>query len=308
VQAASITSEPGEILVIRSGALGDTILTLPLLSSIGKAHPGSKVLFLGNRAYKDLIPDRIVFGAIDGREWAWLFAPEPEVSAQSRCFEKAYVILNRPEDVIRNLKIAGTDAIAHTGSRPPPGQHIVMHLHESLGLEIPARQPLFQCSGKPARPFVWIHPGSGGPNKCVPLRAVLGLVQGLKSATGLDIVVTAGEDDAFLKESADWHTLISLPGVTLVEGRGLSELMARLGGASLFMGNDSGISHFAANLGIPSVIFFVASDPIQWAPWVPSYVVSIIDVRKQGVEGVSWIENATKIGCVLLSDRAQRAR
>ncbi|AFM23916.1 glycosyltransferase family 9 protein [Desulfomonile tiedjei] len=293
----------GEILVIRSGALGDTILTLPLLFSIEKAHPGSQVLFLGNRSYKDLIPQRIRFGAIDGREWEWLFSPEPKVSAQSRGFEKAYVILNRPEDVVRNLKIAGTDAIAHTGSHPPPGRHIVVHLHESLGFEIPAKQPLFQHSGKSDRPFIWIHPGSGGPRKCVPLAAVVDLVQRLKSATGLDVVVTSSEDDAFLKESADWHTLVSLPGVTLVEGRGLSELMTSLGGALLFMGNDSGISHFAANLGIRSVVFFVASDPNQWAPWVPSSMLNIINLRNQQVDKISWRERATKTACALLLDR-----
>ncbi len=293
----------GDILVIRSGALGDTILTLPLLSSIEKAHPGSQVLFLGNRAYKDLIPQGIRFGPIDGREWEWLFAPEAKVSARHRGFEKAYVILNRPEDVIRNLKIAGTHTIAHTGSHPPPGKHIVVHLHESLGLEIPPRQPLFQHSGKSDRPFIWIHPGSGGPRKSVPLCSVVRLVQRLKSVTGLDIIVTAGEDDAFLMESEDWHTLVSLPGVTLVEGRGLSELMTRLGGALLFIGNDSGISHFAANLGIQSVVFFVVTDPNQWAPWVPSCILKIIDMRNRQLEEISWIETAIETARALLSDR-----
>src|SRR5208283_5023173 len=44
------------VLVIRPGALGDTILTLPFLDTIQAENPDAKITFLGNRSYRDLIP------------------------------------------------------------------------------------------------------------------------------------------------------------------------------------------------------------------------------------------------------------
>jgi ADP-heptose:LPS heptosyltransferase len=46
----------------------------------------------------------------------------------------------------------------------------------------------------------------------------------------------------------------------------LYELAAWLGRARIFVGNDSGISHLAAAVGTPVVVFFRATDPRVWAP------------------------------------------
>ncbi len=93
------------ILVIRPGALGDTILTLPVLDTIQAEHPDAIITFLGNRSYRDLIPSQIHFEAFDDRKWLWLFnSEEANPSTHKHHFDKAYVILNRPRDVVRNLK------------------------------------------------------------------------------------------------------------------------------------------------------------------------------------------------------------
>jgi hypothetical protein len=46
----------------------------------------------------------------------------------------------------------------------------------------------------------------------------------------------------------------------------LYELACWLRGARIFVGNDSGISHLAAAVGTPVAAFFRASDPRVWAP------------------------------------------
>jgi len=35
----------------------------------------------------------------------------------------------------------------------------------------------------------------------------------------------------------------------------------------LFIGNDSGPAHIAAAFGVPVVVLFGPSDPVNWAPW-----------------------------------------
>jgi ADP-heptose:LPS heptosyltransferase len=50
----------------------------------------------------------------------------------------------------------------------------------------------------------------------------------------------------------------------------LYELACWLRGARIFVGNDSGISHLAAAVGTPVLVFFSASDPRIWSPRGPA--------------------------------------
>ena len=97
------------------------------------------------------------------------------------------------------------------------------------------------------------------------------------------MAVTAGEEDQFLKDHPAWKTLIAGPRTQLLENQPYEALCKSLGAARLFVGNDSGMSHLAANLGIPSAVFYVSTDPIQWAPWVPLSHMRTIDLREREI-------------------------
>jgi ADP-heptose:LPS heptosyltransferase len=159
----------------------------------------------------------------------------------------------------------------------------VAHLHEALGFPVPPRLPaLRELAPLDKSDVIWIHPGSGGPKKCVPLETITRLAEILRNETGLAVAVTAGEADGFLRDLPEWEKLIHGPRTILVENRPIAELCRELGSAQLFVGNDSGISHLAANLGVPSAVFFISSDPIQWSPWVAADQLRIIHCRGGG--------------------------
>ena len=101
----------------------------------------------------------------------------------------------------------------------------------------------------------------------------------IREETGGTIAVTSSEEDAFLADDPDWKALITGIGVKRYHGRSLREVCEKLGGARLFVGNDSGVSHLAAGLGIPCVVFFSITDPAQWAPWTLTESLKIIDLR-----------------------------
>lgn len=269
------------VLIVRPGALGDTILSVPLVGSIRERHPGARLTMLGNRTYKDLMPPGVEFRGVDHRDWLWLFHPETvDLGAHARPFHTAYLVLTRPDRVAANLRRAGTGTVFHVASRPGEGIHAVEHLHLGFGLPLPPPGPaLTHLAGPEQAKLVWIHPGSGGPGKCIPLQWMVHLSERLQDALGWDMAVTMGEEDGFLTELPEWSNLIAGSRTTLLEGRPLPELCKALGRAGLFVGNDSGIAHLAAGLGIPAAVFFVTTDPNQWAPWVPEDRLRVIDLR-----------------------------
>ncbi|MBM3299701.1 MAG: glycosyltransferase family 9 protein, partial [Deltaproteobacteria bacterium] len=267
-------------LVVRPGALGDTILALPLLSSVQGQHPDSVVTLLGNRAYQELLPPGIEFCAIDDPSQLWIFSGENvELDPTIPVYERAYVILERPADVIRNLRRARIESIRHVGSRPPAGTHVVKHLHCGLGLPVPSPAPaLKHLAPSEKKDLIWIHPGSGGRKKCLPLELMAFLSESLTTKTGWDLAITLGEADEFLKKLPGWKRLVQTH-VQLFENRPLKEICRELGRAKLFVGNDSGMAHLAAGLGIRGTVFYVSTDPVQWAPWVREGEVRVMDLR-----------------------------
>jgi heptosyltransferase III len=269
------------VLVIRSGALGDTILTIPLLESVQARHPDSTITFLGNGRYRDLIPPGIEVRAIDDPECLWMFGNSRDLrEGAEESWDKAYVVSAKPERLVANLFAAGTKEVSSTTPLPIEGKHIVESIHEGLGLPVPApRAVLRRLASSERRDLIWVHPGSGGPSKCLSLELMAEFAQNLSEHTGLRLAVTSGEADGFLKAMPEWERLITGHGTVLFEDRPLTELCKVLGGARLFVGNDSGVGHLAAGLGIPSIVFFAATDPVNWAPWVPAEQLTVLDLR-----------------------------
>ncbi len=313
----------GGVLVIRPGALGDTILTLPLLRTIRARHPDAKVIFLATGAYKSLVPREIEFHPIDGMEWLWLFGAERDArSADVSRWEGAYVVLAKPDTMVSHLRRGGLNRIHHTTSIPSPGRHLVETIHEGLGLPIPPRAAaLLRETGTPRqkqswpsattrhesalstsqepsegseptdipglfevpprRPpceLLWIHPGSGGARKCLPLAEMARLCLVLREAAGWDLVITLGEADSFVKLDPAWK-ILARTAARVLESQPLDKLATELGRSSAYVGNDSGISHLAAAFGIPSLIFYAATDPVCWSPWVPDRQLITVDLR-----------------------------
>lgn len=283
-------------LVVRPGALGDTILTVPLLRSIRDRYQWTLTL-LGTRSYGLLMPSGVDFRAIDHPDWLWLFSDASSpLPPDVPWFHRAYIVLMHPERIVANLCRAGTRRCLTAPSMPPPGIHVVEHLHRGLGLEPPALEPaLIHLRPKERRNVIWAHPGSGGPHKCVPLAFMAQMVTHLRERLGWDVVITAGEEDAFLKGHPEWTALVGGPRTHLLDSRSLLDLCKDLGGARLFVGNDSGISHLAAGLGIPSAVLFVATDPAQWAPWAPSEQLLIGDGAGESLCAGEWAERIVRV-------------
>ncbi len=266
-----------KILLIRPGALGDTILTLPIVDAIIAVHSGSELWWLGTGAYKAPAPAPVLFRDFGSGEWLRLFDNSPEAGFAP--WSKAYVALKRPSAVLEELRTCAAEIVS-ASTEPQPGRHIVESVAGGLGLPMPDRSARLARGGRKTR-TLWLHPGSGGPRKCPAPALFTEILLRVPEFRDWEIVVTLGEADGFVKRSTGWDELMRMPNVAVHEGRPLTELMTRLGNSALFMGPDSGISHLAANLGAPAMVFFVDSDPAQWAPYVPLEDLLLVSVSKE---------------------------
>jgi ADP-heptose:LPS heptosyltransferase len=117
---------------------------------------------------------------------------------------------------------------------------------------------------------VVIHPGSGGRHKCWHLRNFLSVARMLANE-GAEVVFLLGpaEREQFSEsETAE----IKRTGRTLANLT-LADVLAVLGCARGFIGNDSGIMHLAAALGIRTVAVFGPTDPVIYGPLGPAVTI-----------------------------------
>ncbi|MCC6262419.1 MAG: glycosyltransferase family 9 protein [Bryobacterales bacterium] len=119
--------------------------------------------------------------------------------------------------------------------------------------------PALAMERTPARPLrVVLHPFSGSARKNWPLSHYLRLARSIAAHLGREAVIQwcAGPED----------TLPEDLGCDAWRFEKLDDLARALASSALFIGNDSGITHLAAMLGIPCVVFFGPEHPRVWAP------------------------------------------
>jgi ADP-heptose:LPS heptosyltransferase len=117
---------------------------------------------------------------------------------------------------------------------------------------------------------VIIHPGSGGEHKCWQLDNFLSVAQML-AGEGIEVVFLLGpaEQERF---GASAMAKIGAAG-RLLANLSLAEVLAVLSCAGGYVGNDSGITHLSAALGIRTVAVFGPTEPAVYGPVGPAVTI-----------------------------------
>ncbi len=162
----------------------------------------------------------------------------------------------------------------------PPHEHEVQRqlcLVELLGVRLqgdwlefpvtPADQQALQSLNGAHRlqrdAYVCLHSGASTPTRCWPPQQFACVGDAL-AAQGLRLVLTGGAAER--ERAATVRQAMRAPALNLAGRTELGALAALLDGARLVVCNDTGVSHLAAALGVPSVVIFVEDARRQWAP------------------------------------------
>jgi ADP-heptose:LPS heptosyltransferase len=117
--------------------------------------------------------------------------------------------------------------------------------------------------GEPPAGYACIAPGARRPGRRWSPAGFAAVADALVER-GLAVVLTGSEEDAPV--TAEVAAAMSSPATDAAGRTSLGAFGALIAGARLLVTNDTGASHVAAALRIPSVVVFTASDPRRWAP------------------------------------------
>jgi len=284
-------------LVIRGGALGDFLLTLPVLRALREASDHLEVLAYPRFAELAQAGGLIHAGrSIEYGPLAGFFArgaaQDPAMRQYFASFDLVLSYLYDPDGVFAdNLRAAGVRRLV-TGPHQPTGEsHSADELAaplEELGIRVEHKAVRLQLpvpDGETGGLSIALHPGSGSRTKNWPATNWLQLAAKLlDDYPEAGLAVIGGEAD---HEALETFRILRPNGrVQFWENLPLVELAGKLQGADGYIGHDTGISHLAAALGVPSLLLFGPTEPANWAPRHPR--VSVI----RAPEG-----DLTQLGC-----------
>ncbi len=281
------------ILVIRGGAIGDFILTLPALRLLRDNFPDAHLEILGYRHIVAVADGRFYAHATRSIEYAGMsrfFMPrverDPELVRYFASFQQVVSYLYDPDGFFEaSLREAGVKNFLSGPGRLDDSAHAMEQLARPLARlalfldrEVPELFPNADDLTAAASLLtgelglrVAVHAGSGSPRKNWPLDRWRELVEWLLGHAGVEVFLLSGEADRERVRQLTGE--IASSRLRVIDGRPLPEVAALLGKCSLFLGHDSGISHIAAAVGTRAILLFGPTDPAVWGPRNPQVVI-----------------------------------
>ncbi len=270
----------GKILVIRGGAIGDFILTLPVLSALRAAFPDTALEVLG---YPHIAGIAKAGGlvhevrSIEARAMAGFFSSGGDLDkGLQEYFQQFAVIVSYlydPDEIFKRNVARCSKAQFVTGPHRPTetdGMHateVFLRPLERLAIFDPDPVPRLRIGKgmKHEAPTVAVHPGSGSERKNWPEHYWKELLHELLRCSSCQLLLVGGEAEGDRLERLS-RDFAGGTGTGSPEICRYPELAGELSRCTVFVGHDSGISHLSAALELPTLVLWGDTAEPVWRP------------------------------------------
>lgn len=290
------------VLIIKLSAIGDVIHALPVSHAIKETYPDAHITWVVEPPAYDLLTNNpyideiILFRKKEFKSWKGFCKNFPDFSAKLR--EKKYDVVLDLQGLAKSgilaflargaKKIGTCDMREMSGyiSKPTVGDNANGHIVEryldvarAIGCRVdnvvfpiyPTKEEeerahyLIREDGRLRGDYIAIAVGTNWPNKCWPIENIARLAD-LLYILGMKPVLVGGgkEEERIAKEI---HKKMRSTALSLVGKTSLKELAAVIRGARAFVGGDTGPTHLAAGLGIPTVEIMGPTDANRNGPY-----------------------------------------
>ncbi len=279
----------GRILVIRGGAIGDFILTLPVLAALRRQFPDCRLEVLGyphiaGLAVRGGLADAV--RSIESRPLAEFFGRGSKLDEGWATYFGGFALilsyLYDPDEVFEtNVRRCSKAQYLAGPHRPDEGG--CLHATETF-LRPLERLAIYEADPVPrldvsrsmgvdqdglmgamvARRALALHPGSGSERKNWPERGWAELIERLVTGEGWHLMLVGGESEGDRVQRLS--RCVPAERVTLAQNQPLALLAEQLAGCRGYVGHDSGITHLAAAVGLPGLSIWGESKESIWRP------------------------------------------
>jgi lipopolysaccharide heptosyltransferase II len=292
------------ILLTRLKFIGDIVLTTPLLRSVRHAFPRAYIAYLGDAGAVPLLEknphlDEIL--AYDFRRPSWREQMRVVRELRRRRFDLVIDLFGNPRSALlsglsgarvrvgpdrsgrgllytHRVKDDGVpksavafhnQSLRAAGIEPLPDVRTEVILDDRERGDAAAILRADDARGPGivgGRPLLALHPGATWPAKRWPAERFAQLAERFRTATGGDVVVTAGPGDT--EAVAAVRSALSRP-VKVLQGLPLRGLAAAMSCCSVVVSNDCGPMHIAVAVGTPTIGLFGPGEEDIWFPYLP---------------------------------------
>lgn len=275
-------AERGRILVIRGGAIGDFILTLPVFAALRQQFSGTNLEVLG---YPHIAQLALAGGLVDevrsieARALAGFFARNGTLDEHlTKYFAEFALIISYlydPDGIFRENFGRCSRAQFIAGPHRPDeklnvhGTEVFLKPLERLAIYGADPMPRLNLVGETdvalaAGRWIAVHPGSGSEKKNWPEENWRELLRSLLDSTDMKVLLVGGEAEGDRLN----RLAAALPQDRFQIARNLplTQLAHWLKSCLALAGHDSGISHLAAALGLRTLVLWGGSNEAVWRP------------------------------------------
>lgn len=298
------------IVMIRGGALGDHVVTLPAVHALRQQFPDACLGWIGHPTRGQLARPRYLIDA-DGPIGTTLYGgtstglPDWLLGAH-----RVMVYSSDAAGLVAHLQSVCEGQVTGWDPRPPAESQLHQTTYLATAVRpspdagaalapsfVPSDLELAQADrrwsdlGLTAERVVLLHAGSGGAAKCWRPEGFLSVGDALErqgwSITMLDGPAEDEHPDAYRQLTRRWPVLRAGHPVQL------AALLSRI---RCLIGNDSGPGHLAAAVGTPTLSIFGPTDPAQWRPVGPhSHVIEAPAGNLQDLDDVVVLQRALEL-------------
>ncbi len=307
-------------LLITAGGLGDTLLKLPVVRLLKEQDPGLIWDALGHSEWLEIGRGRYYFDrvhSIDGPFVHRMLSPDSEPPDDILAFychyQKILSYHMAEKSIFRERLISAGVSDVYFKMFPPSDNskcHVLDYLLEDFrdnpfdpirdAPEVFLSKEDHLYAGKwleqnadSEHPRILIHPGSGSRVKSMNPILLLALISSVRNIFGARPTVGFGPADSWLHECIKKNVPSPIEWTPL-QNHTVVEYASILAYCDGYVGVDSGISHLAAALGVPSVILFGPTNPGIWRPLGKAVHVLSADSKVFGYQGECHPENLLK--------------
>jgi len=311
-QGAQLAKEIQRAVILQPGALGDCLLTLPLVKFMKETLDLGGVDVIGHTDYVGILPERTCVDgirSIDSAQLHRLFIEPTKFDLADRdplihvFADYSWIIsfLSEPnsdfeQNLIFTANCSHSAEVVSVALKPPTDrrQHVAEFYMEQFARQtaLPLEQArldekdlllkvtegdrdrgvdlLEQAGIDVSKRLIVIHPGSGAPRKCWHLDNFLSVAKEWR-AQDIEVLFLLGPAEVERLGSAEKMYLVGA--AKCVAHLSLAQVVGLLSCADAFLGNDSGVTHLAAGIGLRTVALFGPTDPAVYRPLGPAVTV-----------------------------------